>query len=515
MCDLSENAAMRRKSFIFGQIALTASWVLFVLALLLAAWVPEKVITAKAILAGYIGLVSVFWASYFMTYLGSWIQRKYHDKPIRQWLYMGGSMAVIVLSIIFCVWVLPIILITLPLLLCGSRSGKSALLGVVAGIGEFAALCCTVLLALLLKALLLGVWEFAGNPFRCDMVMLVGGILALAGLFARGKLLGENDWTLKSAMKKPVVIIIWSITIVSVIGTFIADHLQKNILEKVRKEAETAFAGELSAEGMKKCLQSGRKVDAAFYSKLGELTGKLNKSMRFKRGGKGKKFAKPTPEELKKRQEKFVENAAVYAELNKLAAGEIPAYPVVCEEGKLLEFQQPQNRILRSAAFAMLTQMRYNPANAVEYSKLYFNLVNSMGDTGSALAAQGKLIKFWCKTLDMLKGGKKLSAEQLKALQILAKAETGKLNPADKLKKLVYLEAIFAYDLYKSHNLTTIAATGAYFKYDRTEALRSLIAYAKTGKMGVPQSAIAKMLTVPVDVYGQLYEEIKAELNGL
>ena len=173
----------------------------------------------------------------------------------------------------------------------------------VAGIGEFAALCCTVLLALLLKALLLGEWDFVGNPFRCDMVMLIGGVLALAGIFARGKMLGSSDWTLKSVMKKPLVIIIWSVTIISVIGTFIADHVQKNILEDVRKEAETAFAGEISAEGMKKHLLAGKKVDAAFYSKLEELTGKLNKSMRGKRGGKGKKFAKPTPEELKKRQE--------------------------------------------------------------------------------------------------------------------------------------------------------------------------------------------------------------------
>ena len=138
-----------------------------------------------------------------------------------------------------------------------------------------------------------------------------------------------------------------------------------------------------------------------------------------------------------------------------------------------------------------------------------------MDGTTSVLAAQGKLVKIWCKTVDMLKGGKKLSAGQVKALQLLAKAEVEKLNPAGKFKQLAYLEAIFAFDLYKSHNLTTIAATGAYFKYDRTEALRSLIAYAKTGKMGVPKSAIAKMLTVPVEVYSQLYEEIKAELNGI
>ena len=515
MCDLAENASMRCKSFVFGQLALTANWVLFVLALMLAAWVPERLIASQTILTGYYLLVTVLWAFYFITYMGSLFQSRYCNKPVRQWLYLAGVVALIALSLFFCVWALPVFFITIPLLICGSRSGKTALLGVVAGIGEFAALCCTVLLALLLKALLMGEWEFAGTPFRCDMAMLIGGILALMGIFARGKMLGSSDWTLKSVMKKPLVIIIWSVTIISVIGTFIADQLQKNILEKVRKEAETVFAGEISAEGMKKYLLAGKKVDADFYRKLEELTGKINKSMRFKRGGKGKKFAKPTPEELKKRQENFVRNAAVYAELNKLAAGEIPAYPVVCENGRLLEFQQPQNRILRSAAFALLTQMRYDSANAVEYSKYYFNLVNSMNGTGSALAAQGKLIKIWCKTVAMLKAGKKLSAEQVKTLQTLAKDQAGKLMTDDKLKQLVYLEAIFAYDLYQANNLTTIAATGAYFKYDRTEALRSLIAYAKTGKMGIPQSAIAKKLTVPVEAYSQLYEEIKTELSEL
>lgn len=515
MCNLSENASMRCKSFIFGQLALTANWVLFVLALMLAAWVPERLLASQSILTGYCLIVTLLWAFYFITYMGSWFQSCYCNKPVRQWLYLAGVVALIALAIFFCVWALPVFFITVPLLICGSRSGKTALLGTIAGIGEFAALCCTVLLALLLKALLLGEWDFAGTPFRCDMVMFIGGVLALAGIFARGKMLGSSDWTIKSVMKKPLVIIIWSITIVSVIGTFIADHVQKNILEKVRKEAETAFAGEISAEGMKKHLLAGKKVDAAFYSKLEELSGKLNKSMRFKRGGKDKKFAKPTAEDLKKRQENFVKNAAVYAELNKLIAGEIPSYPVVCENGRLLDLKQPQNRILRSAAFAMLTQMRYDPANIVEYSKLYFNLVNNMNGTASALAAQGKLVKIWCKTVGMLKGGKKLSAEQVKALQTLAKAEAGKLDPAGKLKELAYFEAIFAYDLYKSHNLTTIAATGAYFKYDRTEALRSLITYAKTGKMGVPQSLIAKKLTVPVEVYSQQYEEIKAELNGI
>ena len=515
MCKLSENTSMRCKSFIFGQLALTANWILFVLALLLAAWVPEKVITSKAICLGYFLLITVCWAFYFITYIGSWIQKKYSDKPILQWLYVGGSTAVIALSILFCVWALPVILITLPLLICGSRSGKTALLGVIAGIGEFAALCCTVLLALLLKALLLGEWEFAGIPFRCDMVMLIGGVLALAGMFARGRMLAGDDWTIRSAMKKPLVIIIWSVTIISVIGTFIADHVQKNILEKVRKEAEITFNGELSADGMKKVLQANRKTDAAFYDKLDDLTRKINKSMRFKRGGKGKKLAKPTAEELKKRQENFVKNAALYAGLNKLVAGEIPAYPAECKDGSLIQVKPFHYRILRSASFALLTQMRYDPENIVKYSELYFKLVNSSDGTASALAMQNRMVKFWCKTVGGLKNSGKISGKDFKSLQTLAKLQAEKSDIAGRLKKLAYVEAIFAYDLYRAHNLTTIAVTGAYFKYDRTEALRSLTAYAKTGNMTVPQRGIAKMLTVPFEAFSQQYEEMKAELNEL
>ena len=228
---------------------------------------------------------------------------------------------------------------------------------------------------------------------------------------------------------------------------------------------------------------------------------------------KGKKFAKPTAEDLKKRQSAFVKNAAVFAELNKLVAGEIPAYPLECSDGKLLELKQPQLRILRSASFALLTQMRYDSKNALEYSKLYFNVVNAVNGTAVSAVMQSKMIKFWCKTVEMLKNGKKISDSEFAALQKFAKTQAAKFTCDN--QKFAYSEAIFAYDLYRAHSLTTISATGAYFKYDRTEALRSWINYAQSGKLNVPQRGIAKMLTTPVDVISSQYEEIKTLLNEL
>ena len=159
--------------------------------------------------------------------------------------------------------------------------------------------------------------------------------------------------------------------------------------------------------------------------------------------------------------------------------------------------------------------MRYDPENIVKYSELYFKLVNSSDGTASALAMQNRMVKFWCKTVAGLKNSGKISGKDFKSLQTLAKLQAEKSDIAGRLKKLAYVEAIFAYDLYRAHNLTTIAVTGAYFKYDRTEALRSLTAYAKTGNMTVPQRGIAKMLTVPFEAFSQQYEEMKAELNEL
>ena len=43
------------------------------------------------------------------------------------------------------------------------------------------------------------------------------------------------------------------------------------------------------------------------------------------------------------------------------------------------------------------------------------------------------------------------------------------------LKKYIYIEAVFAYDLYRRHSLTSISATGAFFQHDRTTALNSLL----------------------------------------
>lgn len=518
MCGLSQNASMRCKSFIFGNLALAGSWVLFTLALLAAAWLPAKLIESRTIFLWYCLIITVFWAFYFITYMGSWVQSRYADKPVRQWLYLTGATAIITLALICCVWALPVLLITMPLLFCSNRSGKTALLGVVAGIGEFAALCSTVLLALLLKALLLGEWAFEGSSFRCDMVLLICGVLAIAGLLARGKMLANGEWTLKSVLRKPATVIIWSITVISVVATIAADKMQEQILENTKAEAEKVFAGELSASGMEKFYVAGRVVDAGFYNELNTLANKVNQAMFFKRSkgeGEGKKFVKPTAEDLKKRSAAFAANAKDYAALNKLIAGDIPAYPITFADGNLLELKEPQARIIRSAAFALMTQMRYDSKNILEYSKLYFKLINSLNGTSSVTLLQTKQIKFWCKTVEMLKAGKKISDEQFKALQALAKAEAKNFNRDDLLQKLAYTEAIFAYDLYRVHSLTTISATGAYFKYDRTEALRSLIDYAKTGKLTAPQRGVAKKLTVPFEIYADQFSEIRSTLNEL
>ena len=518
MCDLSPNASMRCKSFIFGNLALAGSWVLFTLALLAAAWLPASAVASDTIIVWYCLLATVLWAFYFITYLGSWVQSRYADKPLRQWLALIGATAIIALSLVCCVWVLPVLLIAMPLLLCGKRDGRTALLGVVAGIGEFAALCSTVLLGLLLKALLLGEWEFEGSSFRCDMVLLICGVLAIAGLLARGKMLANCEWTLKSVLRKPVTVVIWSVTVLSVIATIAAEKIQGKILEDTKAEAEKVFGGELSASGMKKLYVDGRAVNAVFYNELNTLANKVNKAMRFKRfkgKGEGKKFVKPTAEDLKKRAAAFAANAKDYAALNKLIAGDIPAYPIAFVDGNLLELKQPQARIIRSAAFALMTQMRYDSKNIVEYSKLYFKLINSLNGTASVTLLQTKQIKFWCKTVEMLKADKKISDEQFKALQALAKAEAKNFNSDNLLKKLAYTEAIFAYDLYRAHSLTTISATGAYFKYDRTEALRSLIDYAQTGKLTAPQRGVARKLTVPFEVYANQFSEIRSMLNEL
>ena len=400
----------------------------------------------------------------------------------------------------------------------GTEKGRKygIFFAVVAGIGEFAALCSTVLLGLLLKALLVGEWEFEGSSFRCDMVLLICGVLAIAGLLARGKMLANGEWTLKSVLRKPVTVVIWSVVVLSVIATIAADKMQGKILENTKAEAEKVFGGELSASGMKKLYVDGRMINAGFYNELNTLANKVNKAMRFKRSkGEGKKFAKPTAEDMKKRAAAFAANAKDYAALNKLIAGDIPAYPIAFVDGNLLELKQPQARIIRSAASALMTQMRYDSKNIVEYSKLYFKLINSLNGTASVMLLQTKQIKFWCKTVEMLKAGKKISDEQFKALQALAKAEAKQFSNEDLLKKLAYTEAIFAYDLYRAHSLTTISATGAYFKYDRTEALRSLIDYAQTGKLTAPQRGVAKMLTVPFEVYANQFSEIRSMLNEL
>ena len=70
MCNVAELERMRRQSFIFGELAFTGSWVLFVAALLGAGLLPESVIKSSTIIVFYSLLCTVLWSFYIITHLG-------------------------------------------------------------------------------------------------------------------------------------------------------------------------------------------------------------------------------------------------------------------------------------------------------------------------------------------------------------------------------------------------------------------------------------------------------------
>ena len=521
MCSLSENASMRRKSFYFGNLALVGSWVLFVLALALAAWVPERVLSGTVLLGNYALLVTVLWAFYLITSIGSLVQSLYPDKQLKQWIYLSVTVLVLALALVYCALALLPLLVAVPLVLETNRSKKNILLGAVAGIGEFAGLCNTALLFLLLRALLTGEWDFAGVPLRCDIFLAVCGVLSLAGIFSRGAMLAavSDEWNIKSAVKKPVFIIIYLVLVLSVAATVTADYMLKKKLEAVRAQAEKLFAAELSAAGLEKYYLAGKTADAEFYNRLSSINKKISKAVYGKRNRKkgGKKaFAKPTAAQLEQQAQAYTATAADRAEFNRMLAAELPKYPVKIADKKLINLKQPQLRIIRSAAFTLLMQMNYEPARVLEFSQAYFNLFHAL-DCGTAqtVAQQQKMLKFWCGTVQRLNKSKKINAAQAKQLQAFAREQAKKINIQERLKAIAYIEAVFAWDLYKSHGLTTISATGAFFKYDRAEALKSLINFVETGKSIRPDRSIAQKLMPGLDAFGSTLNEMQTMLNEL
>ena len=53
MGPVTELASLKRKSYIFGNLALAGSWILFVLTLGIAAMIPERFISNVSLVVGY------------------------------------------------------------------------------------------------------------------------------------------------------------------------------------------------------------------------------------------------------------------------------------------------------------------------------------------------------------------------------------------------------------------------------------------------------------------------------
>ena len=505
MGSVTELASLKRKSYIFGNLALAGSWILFVLTLGIAAAIPESFISSTTLAVGYCLISTLLWCFYFIPGWGALFQDKFPTKKAVQ--YTGLVLTIIVMSLLL--WkgslFIPLLLIILNIALLPKRSLGKIMLAFIAGLGEFAAIFNSVLLALLLKALLLSDWLFEGVPMRCDIVLGLCVLLAILGLTARGKLFADgNDWKISQVLRKPLLITVWVLWIAAVIAAFAAEKVQEGKLAAIKAEAEKLYNTELSAAGMAAYYFENRPGDALFYAQLDNISDKINKAMRFRfpgRGkGKGKGFAKPSAEEMKKfaeaQKKAFSGLTNEYTILEQLLAKDLPKYPMEFADGKLADLQEPYIRLVRNAAFALTSGMRQNPAKAVAYSKAYFRLFNSL-NRGSALAfhTQGRLVKSWCFTVRKLNESKAITPEVYKELQALAHAQAAQINIDARGKELALLELIFAYDMYRANSGTTLNITGAFFKYDRTEAMRSTLEYAKTGKLYRPNRLMLQTVT--------------------
>ena len=496
MGPVTELASLKRKSYIFGNLALAGSWILFVLTLGIAAMIPERFISNVSLVVGYCLISTLLWCFYFIPSWGALFQDKFSTKKAVQ--HTGLVLTIIVMALLL--WkgslFIPLLLIILNIALLTKRSFGKIVLAFIAGIGEFAAIFNSVLLAMLLKALLLGNWFFEGVPMRCDLVLGLCVLLAIFGLTARGKLFAAcGEWKVSQVLRKPLLITVWALWIAAVVAAFAAEKVQEGKLVAIKAEAEKLYNTELSAAGMAAYYFENRPGDALFYAQLDNISDKINKAMRFRfpggGKGKGKGFAKPSAEQMKKfaeaQKKAFAGLTNEYIILEQLLAQDLPKYPMEFTDGKLADLQEPYVRLVNRAAFALASGMRQNPAKAVDYSRAYFRLFNSL-NKGSAVAIhiQGRMVKSWCSTVRKLHESKAITPEVYKELQALAHAQAAQINIDARGKELALLELIFAYDMYRANSGTTLNITGAFFKYDRTEALRSTLEYAKTGKLPRP-----------------------------
>ena len=85
MCNGNELETLQKKSFLFGQLALTGSWILFVLALAAAAWLPASVLSSSTVLTGYALAMTIIWAFYIITVLGCCFMQKFPGRKILQY----------------------------------------------------------------------------------------------------------------------------------------------------------------------------------------------------------------------------------------------------------------------------------------------------------------------------------------------------------------------------------------------------------------------------------------------
>ena len=498
MGTVTELASLKRKSYIFGNLALAGSWVLFVLTLGIAAAIPERFISSATLVIGYSLISTLLWCFYFIPGWGCSFQDKFPSKKAVQ--HIGLVLTIIVMSLLL--WkgslFIPFLLIILNIALLPKRSFGKIVLAFIAGLGEFAALFNTVLLAMLLKALLLQEWFFESVPIRCDIVLGGAFLLAAVGLTARGKLFADcGEWKISQVLRKPLLIVVWALWIAAGIAAFAAEKVQEGKLAAIKAEAEKLYNTELSAAGMAAYYFENRTGDALFYAQLDNITDKINQAMRPRFPGrgkgmkKGKGFVKPSAEEMKKfaeaQKKAFAGLTNEYTILEQLLEKDLPKYPMEFADGKLADLQQPYIRLVNRAAFALASGMRQNPAKAVDYSRAYFRLFNSL-NKGSAVAIhiQGRMVKSWCSTVRKLNESKAITPEVYKELQALAHAQAAQINIDARGKELALLELIFAYDMYRANSGTTLNITGAFFKYDRTEAMRSTLEYAKTGKLYRP-----------------------------
>ena len=416
MCNGNELETLQKKSFLFGQLALTGSWILFVLALAAAAWLPASVLSSSTVLTGYALAMTIIWAFYIITVLGCCFMQKFPGRKILQYtglllLTASGGCLLFHGAVFF-----PLLIIAVTLALQTRYCCKCVFLNIFAALGEFLGIANSVLLYLLLKALLIGEWDFAGLPLRCSILLSAGGIISIVAVIARGKLLSGGKWDLRHELGRKSVIVMWSLLVLSVIAALITEPLQHKKLLNVKAEAEKTFQYELSAAGMEKFYLDGKTADPEFYRQLEAVNRQIFQKMRSPE--LRKLFRKKQPLTAEQKQlltDTQKQLSGEYAALDKLlSVPDIPKYPVKFQDGSLSQLPLTHIRILRSASFNVL-QMLSNQSgeHALKHSQNFFKLLNSMDNfTLASVAAQRKLVERWSMTVKKLYKDKKITAVQ-------------------------------------------------------------------------------------------------------